>query len=345
MKKHLLIVLALIITSTAVYSQAFRTVLLENWTSSTCGPCASNNPQLKNWIASNWNALVCVSYHVGWPSPGNDPMYLHNPVQSYDRRYYYGVNSVPQAYLQGLHTYVGSPFNFGNMQNLFNAYTSSTSNTGVTVLDQRIAGDSIKATVTVTNFAPITGNNYLRVMAVERWVVYTSPPGTNGETIFGNVFRKSFPTSQGTLISNNTGTEVFTFTYKRDPLWQDSTLYTMAFVQNDVDKTVLNSGRMGMLVGIEPYINETPSSFELKQNFPNPFNPTTNINFSLPKSTYVSLKVYDLVGREVKTLVDGNQQQGTYNIMYDAVNLPSGIYFYTLKTNEFTETKKMMLVK
>lgn len=345
MKKLLLFALVFTLTTITVYSQAQKTVLFENWTSSTCGPCASNNPQLKNWIANNWNALICVSYHVGWPSPGNDPMYLANPVQSYDRRYYYGINSVPAAYMQGAHYYVGSPFNYNNMTVLYNNYVSSTTSTSVIVQDTRIAGDSIRANVSVTNFTELTGVYNLRVMAVERWVVYTSPPGTNGETVFGNVFRRSYPNSTGTVIPNTVGTHNFVFTYYKEPTWQDSSMYTMAFIQNDADRSILNAGRPGMLVGIEPYINETPSSFDLKQNFPNPFNPTTNINFSLPKSSYVSLKVYDLVGKEVKTLVDGNQQQGTYNITFDAVNLPSGIYFYTLKTNEFTATKKMMLVK
>lgn len=345
MKKLLLIVIAVLITSVTVYSQATRTVLFENWTSSTCGPCASNNPQLKAWIAANWNGLICVSYHVGWPSPGNDPMYLYNPTQSYDRRYYYGINSVPAAYMQGIHYYVGSPFSYSNMTVLYNTYTSSTSNTAVTVQDTRIGSDSLRATVTVTNFTALTGTYNLRVMAVERWVVYSSPPGTNGETVFGNVFRRSFPNSTGTVINNAAGTQTFTFTYYKDPLWQDSTLYTMAFIQNDADKTILNAGRPGMLVGIEPYKNETPANYSLSQNFPNPFNPTTNIKFSLPESGFVTLKVYNILGKEVQTLMEGNQQRGTYTATFDASNLPSGVYFYTLKTNSFTETKKMMLVK
>lgn len=345
MKKHLLFVIAVLIVTGSVFSQAQRTVLIENWTSSTCGPCASNNPQLKAWIQQNWNGLICVSYHVGWPSPGNDPMYLHNPTQSYDRRYYYGVNSVPAAYMQGIHYYVGSPYPFSNMTNIYNAYIAGTSSTSVTVQDTRIGSDSIRANVTVTNFTALTGTYNLRVMAIERWVVYTSPPGTNGETVFGNVFRKSFPNSTGTVISNAAGTQNFTFTYYRDPLWQDSTLYTMAFIQNDADKTILNAGRPGMLVGIEPYTNETPSSFQLQQNYPNPFNPTTNIKFSMPENSYVTLKVFNVLGKEVQTLVEGNQQKGTYNISFDASNLPSGIYFYTLRTNNFVETKKMMLVK
>ena len=88
MKKHLTVIVALLcLTAGLLVSQTTQRVLLENWTSSTCGPCASNNPALRQWISDHWSNLVCVSYHVGWPSPGNDPMYLHNPTQSYDRRY------------------------------------------------------------------------------------------------------------------------------------------------------------------------------------------------------------------------------------------------------------------
>lgn len=345
MRKIFIIYLLLIILNIS-YSQATRTVMFENWTSSTCGPCASNNPLLKNWIAQNWNGLVCVSYHVGWPSPGNDPMYLHNPTQSYDRRYYYGINSVPSAYMQGLHFYVGSPFPYSNMSVLYNAYISSTTNIAVSVTDTRIQPDSIRASITVTKFSDLpSGNYYLRVMAVERWVIYQSPPGTNGETVFGNVFRRSYPSSLGTPISTNAGTETYTFTYQIHPVWVDTSIYTIAFVQNDVDKTVMNAGRMGILVGIEPYINETPSKFELSQNYPNPFNPSTNIKFSLLHNDNVTLKIYDMLGKEIQVLISGYHKAGTYNVNFDGSNLPSGIYFYTLQTSEFTQTKKMMLVK
>ena len=182
-------------------------------------------------------------------------------------------------------------------------------------------------------------------MAVERWVVYPTPPGTNGETVFGNVFRRSFPTSQGTLIPTTAGTHNYVFTYKKDPVWQDSSIYTMAFVQNDADKTLMNISRPGMLVGIEPYTSEVPNTYSLQQNFPNPFNPSTNIKFALPVDEYVTLKVYDMLGNEVKTLVEGVHKAGSYNMYFEGTNLASGIYFYTLKTGSFSETKKMMLVK
>ncbi len=102
------------------------------------------------------------------------------------------------------------------------------------------------------------------------------------------------------------------------------------------------------LVGINNLNN--PVYYRLNQNFPNPFNPVTNINFEIPKSEFVSLKVYDISGKEISTLVYENLQAGQYNIRFDAgINsdnqLTSGIYYYTLSTENFTETKKMMLVK
>lgn len=351
MKKITIIFIALFCLisgfNTHIYSQAAKKVLLENWTSSTCGPCASNNPALKQWVSDHWASLTAVSYHVGWPAPGNDPMYLFNPTQSYDRRYYYGINAVPAAYMQGIHFYLGSPFPWSNMDTYFTMYTGQTSASGLTVVDTRIPGDSNKAVVTLTNYTNLPSGNYaLRVMVIERWIVYSSPPGTNGETIFGNVFRRSLPTSQGTPISLNAGTYTFEFRYKIDPVWQDSSIYTMAFVQNDNDKTIMNTARHGMIfTGIDPEFGEIPASYSLSQNYPNPFNPTTNIDFNLPKESNVTLKMYDLLGKEVKTLVEGVQKAGIYHIAVDGTELSSGIYFYTLRTDNFVETKKMTLIK
>ena len=89
----------------------------------------------------------------------------------------------------------------------------------------------------------------------------------------------------------------------------------------------------------------TPDKFELSQNYPNPFNPTTTISFSLPTSQLVTIKVYDVVGREVKTLVNELRSAGTYDISFDASSLASGVYFYSLETENFKQTKKMLLVK
>ena len=101
-------------------------------------------------------------------------------------------------------------------------------------------------------------------------------------------------------------------------------------------------------IGIEPVGTEIPRKFELKQNFPNPFNPETVIGFSIPaaRGTEVtSLKIFDITGKEVAILVNGNLRPGNYNVKFNAKNLPSGIYIYKLTSGDFSASQKMILVK
>jgi hypothetical protein len=100
-----------------------------------------------------------------------------------------------------------------------------------------------------------------------------------------------------------------------------------------------------LVTGITPVSNEVPNAFNLEQNYPNPFNPVTNIKFAVAKSGLVTLKVYDISGREVAQLVNMELNAGTYNFDFNASHLSSGIYFYRLTTNNYTDTKKMVLVK
>jgi hypothetical protein len=95
---------------------------------------------------------------------------------------------------------------------------------------------------------------------------------------------------------------------------------------------------------IEPS-NQTVKGYLLEQNYPNPFNPATLINFTLPASGFVKLKVFNSIGKEVQTLVNGNLSPGSYSVNFNAANLSGGVYFYKLETENFTETKKMILIK
>lgn len=90
---------------------------------------------------------------------------------------------------------------------------------------------------------------------------------------------------------------------------------------------------------------EIPDKYFLSQNYPNPFNPTTNIYFELPANLFVSLKIFDITGKEVESILNKNLDAGKYNIIWNAKNYSSGTYFYKLETNEFTETKRMILLK
>jgi len=98
-------------------------------------------------------------------------------------------------------------------------------------------------------------------------------------------------------------------------------------------------------IGITGNNTGIPEAYSLSQNYPNPFNPTTSIRFAIPRSGIVKLHVYDLLGKEVATLVNTNLQAGNYTIDFNAIDLPSGAYFYTLRAGDFTDTKKMLLIK
>jgi hypothetical protein len=114
------------------------------------------------------------------------------------------------------------------------------------------------------------------------------------------------------------------------------------------------------IISIQPISSEIPSSFSLSQNYPNPFNPATKISFKIPSSEadssprrgwlkdgvgLVTLKVYDITGKEVAVIVNEALQPGTYEVTFDGSGLTSGVYFYKLKAGEFAETKRMVLVK
>lgn len=98
------------------------------------------------------------------------------------------------------------------------------------------------------------------------------------------------------------------------------------------------------IVGVEDD-EVAPTTFAMEQNYPNPFNPSTTINFSLPERTDVSLKVYDMLGREVAELINGVTEAGSHEVQFNASDLASGMYVYTIKAGDFTSSKKMLLLK
>lgn len=97
--------------------------------------------------------------------------------------------------------------------------------------------------------------------------------------------------------------------------------------------------------GVKKISGTVPMEFTLHQNYPNPFNPSTTISFSLPRSEFARLKIFDLTGREITTLISKNLAAGNYSFKWDANNQPSGVYFYQLQAGQYSETKKLLLLK
>ena len=136
-------------------------------------------------------------------------------------------------------------------------------------------------------------------------------------------------------------TESLTYNYTDNGLTNGNS-YNYSVVAVDI-----NGGRQQLsTASVTPIAGAaTVTKFALSQNFPNPFNPTTSISFDLPTGSFVSLKVFNMVGQEVASLVNGNLAQGRHSISFDAKDLPSGLYIYRMNAGSFNATKKMLLMK
>ena len=103
--------------------------------------------------------------------------------------------------------------------------------------------------------------------------------------------------------------------------------------------------RLNIRIIIEVEVGSPPNEFSLSQNFPNPFNPLTKIQYTINSNQFVMLKVYDVLGEEVATLVNEEQDKGFHKVDFNAITLSSGVYFYQLKAGDYTSVKKMILLK
>lgn len=510
-----------------------RNVLYEEFTSNASFACANNNISMNEFINANPLSVTAIIYHLPLGSTGVDSFYLQNPVQNNERTfYYYGqVIAVPNTIVDGK---IIAQIPYGDSLNLYNPLNKRLSKgtpLSVTVTDQRIGGDSIKADVTVEIASRLPEGNYrLKLNAVQR---YINSAAVNGESNFYDVFRKVYPDTIGLIVPKAAGIYQYSYTYYREPGWEDSLIYTSAYVQNYSSKEILNCAKsriininpapeplvinknvylkpdifssfkgnreiltsadsiqtflnielfegyfpplgwkvynedgfitfnqytgvngptlggsksvimdffdynipgqrdtmyskiysnllvsdtvrfdyayaqfstmtnidslivkisgdggltfpleifrkggiplstapqttsffipsnntqwktfkfsLGNVVSVNSDFANIPDKFILNQNYPNPFNPVTKINYELPISNFVVIKVYNLLGREITTLVEEKQNAGRHEVIFDAgtVNggLPSGVYFYSLNSDGYSETKKMMLLK
>jgi len=124
-----------------------------------------------------------------------------------------------------------------------------------------------------------------------------------------------------------------------------STTRVTLSVDRGMDGTIDTVITLRTPTGVKEGENFVPKSYEMGQNYPNPFNSTTTIPYTIPQETNVVLKVYDVFGREIATVVNERRSAGTYRVQFDASHLPSGVYFYRLTAGGFSETKKMVLLK
>jgi hypothetical protein len=185
-------------------------------------------------------------------------------------------------------------------------------------------------------------------------LVYPKNDSTNCSTEMLFVWQKSHPDVAKYLFELDT-TENFSASFKDSIITDTTYLYTD--LQTDKEYwwrvkgyNTSGWGNFSKVQTFDTYIisverEEIPIEYALEQNYPNPFNPSTTIKYGISERSFVELRVYDILGREVASLINEEQDAGYYNIEFNANNLASGVYLYKLTAGEFIETKKMILLK
>ncbi len=347
MKKTVLSLLVAVLTciTTGLFAQAKHYVIFEHFTQASCAPCAAQNPAMQATLNANIGRVHQISYHTSWP--GVDPMNAYNPTQVADRVTYYSVTGVPDVIGLG-NQYEGSPT--GVTQALVDNFASDPAPIRVIVKE---TSNGVTRTVKVKVFTVDTiptASYKIRLAVCENWVHYTTPPGSNGEKDFSDVFRKMLPSTAGdAFVPAAIGDSVpLTYTYNLDlTKWDTTQIYSLAFIQNETTKAIINSGSSidpdWELVGIDPTFKKGATGdlktfhykvhnlgaaaelfrFKLISSQPTGWNSDFSINGTVHSdSVDISIpakSTYDLV---VEANVGSGAGLGTYSIsMKSLVNL------------------------
>jgi hypothetical protein len=227
-------------------------------------------------------------------------------------------------------------------------------------IDQGALNDNLFLDITLDSL-DLNSGHYVNIFGDTVFVVLKIDVFVNGQPYPGHYFMNpnkyitySIPKTPAFLNFLSTLHLLATdlgFAYVGPSGWVASGIFTfndtdsVRFAAVHLSKFGGGRGHISSGVGIGELGGEIPTKYALEQNYPNPFNPTTVIRYAIPKDGFVQLKVYNVLGVEVASLVSRLQKAGTYEVTFDASKLGSGVYFYSLKTNNIALTKKMMLVK
>ena len=335
------ILIIIIFYSITVVAQHDRKVLVEVFTNSHCPLCPAAHNVINNYLAGpNGNKISYIFYHMIYPY-SDDPLYWQSQEGSDARDNYYNpVHATPQGWFNGVHQ--GSTEGWTNtLDNLV-----TTESPLKIVLSGSKNSNQFYINAELTRTGNVQDNDLVIHFVVGEDLFFD---GRNSISNHKHVIRKMLPTPGGQSFTINLNeTKNIHQTIDLDPIWDSDSLSVVVFVQSTGSMTVYQSETIGYnelnVTGLND-LKTSPDAFVLEQNYPNPFNPTTVINYHLPVSGNVSLKVFDLLGREVTTLVDEHQPAGRYEVKFNGSALPSGIYFYELTAENYTAVKKLMLLK
>ncbi len=341
-----------------------RNSVLEFSTGTWCGFCPCGELVADSILTAYPNTVI-IGYHSG----GNDPFVTPEATGIFSAL---GYGASPTLCLDRTN-HPGDPnhpyISYMMWSALFYQRHTSSPNTIIDVVitskDFNPGTRVLNATINATALQNLTGQYKVHFELIENYVVYPQnwyqTCGNDSEGYHANYVHRWIPRG---IINGAAGQNMNTggvwsqnqsisksFSYTLNSAWIPGNCNFIAIVYKDssaglylseVQQAVLQSvtNPLGVSSG-----NQIPAKYSLSQNYPNPFNPTTNIKFTIPKDGNVSLKIYDILGNEIAEYLKGFLKAGSYNAEINASGWASGVYFYKLAASDYTETKKMSLVK
>jgi hypothetical protein len=330
---------------------AQRFVIIENQTQASCGNCYYADIVLDQLHEEYPDIFIPITYHA------RDIFYSYNPDENLDRIFFYpphtdGEYYTPYAWIDGL---IRGDSYYNSWWGLIDDRLNTESPLTIT-----LSGNFNSETLTgaldlkITCESPITLPDLkLRIALTEDSVYYRAPNGTDWHNY---TMRDMIPDADGQSISIDDGESIQLSQEFAcpEPLRPDY-CRLVAWVQSDdtMSLEILQSAAIMVrdldMVGIDEPV-DLPQTFDLSQNYPNPFNARTSISYSVKSEGMVELAVYDIAGREVITLVRGRQAPGVHQVVWDGTNhtgksVVSGTYFYKLRIDNKTESRRMLLLK
>lgn len=326
----------------SAFGQTQRTVLLEEFTQASCGPCAQANPSFNKTLTANESKAVSIKYQTSWP--GVDPMNAQNKTDVATRVTYYDVQGVPDVSMDGGTT--NSPSYFTT--------TSITKEYGVASpfslkVTQEInkSKDSIDIEVDIEGAKDFTttGPFYLRVALIEKTIAFTKAPGSNGEKEFYNVMRKMYPSAKGTSLdlkwtkgqAKRVSFKVPIPTY----IYDKAQLGVIAFLQTDNDKVVQQAAKsISIVTGIAD--NEAQVNAKMVV-FPNPMTDAATVGIQILENNTANLEVVNTLGQVVLSNNLGQLPVGEQMVELNTSALKSGLYFLNLRVGQQLITQKIAI--
>jgi hypothetical protein len=329
------------------YTTPRNMVVLEIGTGTWCQYCPGAALGAEDLIDNGFNVAV-VEYHSGG---GGDPF-----INTYSdaRVGYYGITGFPTAVFDGIDKFIGGD----HTQSMYQYYlpiveSRQPINTAFNIeIGGDHNGDTYNLNVRVSKLARIPYQNMALEVAVTESGIPYSWQGLDHVSFAERVM---MPDENGTALNFAGGDEqTINLNFTSDPSWVVDELEIVAFIQNLDNKEILQGGKI-MVNALEPLSVDDntvilPCQTRLIGNYPNPFNPTTMIEFALKNPGNVRLEVFNLLGQKVKTLADGLMTAGYHSVIWDGRDsgdreVASGAYFYRLATDNFTTSRKMLLTK